>query len=149
MEPSGGLAFAPEPTPVSPSHDLPAQGVPVTLSPPDDPCEADQEGPPVTSKRKRKRRKRRKGLLPPLGLDYAAAAVQASEVGHVDLVNREALQQLVREESGKRICKTQEIRNSTGTTQERWKTAAEAELTSKKEQKGAYQESTQQELAQQ
>ena len=117
-------------------------------SPPED--DADQEEVIVPSKRKRrgKRRKTAPKIFPQGQLDYAAAAVQASDEGHVDLINREALQQLVKEESGKRIVPAHEVRNSTGVCQERWKTAAEAELSGNFIKLGAFHESTPEELAQ-
>ena len=85
-------------------------------------------------------------LMFELSPDYAAAATQA-DGGHVDLFNREAMQQLIKEESGKRIVKAQEVRNSTGPELERWKTAAEAELSNNFVQMGAFHESTPEELA--
>jgi hypothetical protein len=54
---------------------------------------------------------------------------------------------LIKEESSKRLVKSQEVRGSTGPVQERWKTAAEAELTSNFVQMGAFHESTSEELA--
>ena len=79
--------------------------------------------------------------------DFAAAVFEASETGHVDLIHRETIQQLVKEESGKRIVKTAEIRNSVGEDQQRWKLAAEAELTNNFNSCGAYHVSTKEELA--
>ena len=73
-------------------------------------------------------------------MSHAAAAVQASE-GHVDLLHREALQQLIKEESGKRIVPTQEVRAKTGAAPDKWKVAAEAELTSNFTPMGAFHES--------
>ena len=70
--------------------------------------------------------------------------------GHIDSYNREALQQLIKEESGdggKRIAPAAEVRNSTGPTQERWKTAAEAELSGNFLKCGAFHESTPAEVA--
>ena len=66
--------------------------------------------------------------------------------GHVDLINREALQQLTKDELGKRIVKAQEVKASTGAELERWKLAAEAELTNNFKGLGAYHESTPEEL---
>ena len=85
----------------------------------------------------------------PNWLDYVAAATveELVESVHVDALNREAMQQLIREEGVKRIVKPQEVRNSTGPTLERWKAAAEAELTNNFVGMGAVHESTPEELA--
>jgi len=108
---------------------------PPQIQPTPDQCDdADQDEAPVTSQHKRQRRKRlgrrqrRQNQVKPPVRNFAAAAVQAAEGGHVDIFNREAIQQLIKEESGKRIVKAAEVRNSNGPIQERWKTAAEAEL---------------------
>ena len=53
-----------------------------------------------------------------------------------------------KEEAGKRIVKAQEVKNSTGVALERWKLAAEAELTNNFTGMGAFHESTPEELAQ-
>ena len=78
--------------------------------------------------------------------NYAAAVMQASE-GHVDLMHKESLQQMLKEESDKRIVKPTEVKNSTGPILERWKIAAEAELSNNFVKQGAYHVSTPQELA--
>ena len=48
--------------------------------------------------------------------------------GHVDIVNKEALQQIIKEE-GKKIIPPAQVRTSVGQEQMKWKLAAEAELT--------------------
>ena len=75
-------------------------------------------------------------------LDYVKA-VRACEEGeeHMDMFNREALAQLIKEE-GKRIVKPTEVRNSTGDVLQRWKTAAEAELSGNFNKMGAFHDST-------
>ena len=133
-------------TTAAPQQEEPTpRGNPVVLSPPVEGCEADNDE-PVISSRRRRRRKRRREVPFSRELDYAAAATEASE-GHVDLLNRESLQQLIKEETGKRIVKAQEVRNSTGPVQERWKLAAESELTNNFTGMGAFHESTPEELA--
>ena len=61
----------------------------------EEPCDADEEellpAPPKKKKKKKRGKRKKKEAVPATFLDYAAAAVQASEDGHVDLVNREAL----------------------------------------------------------
>ena len=64
----------------------------------------------------------------------------------MDLLNREVIQQLVKEEAGKRIVKAAEVRTSTGETLNRWKLAAEAELGNNFTGMGAFHESTESEL---
>ncbi|CAK0869612.1 unnamed protein product, partial [Prorocentrum cordatum] len=49
--------------------------------------------------------------------------------GHVDLLHKEALQQLIDKEPEKRIVPTQEVAKSVGAELMNWKLAAEAELT--------------------
>ena len=66
--------------------------------------------------------------------DYAAAAtgrpaaVNQATTQHVDVVNKDAMQKLVSEESGKRLVITKEVTASTGAVQEQWKLAAESGL---------------------
>ena len=84
---------------------------------------------------RKSRKKKTPHITPPL--KYAAAAVDAQD-GHVDLSNREALQQLIKEESDKRIVKPQEVKSSTGDRAERWKLAAEAELSNNFVNMGAF-----------
>ena len=70
--------------------------------------------------------------------------------GHLDSYNRDALVQLIKEETGeggKRIVKPAEVRTSTGAIQELWKTSAEVELTSNFQKCGAYHVSTAHEIA--
>ncbi|MDP7647743.1 MAG: hypothetical protein QGH82_06730, partial [Candidatus Woesearchaeota archaeon] len=112
------------------------------------------KGTPSSSSTTRRRRRSHFGSLPgsymyPNWLDYVAAATveELVESVHVDALNREAMQQLIREEGVKRIVKPQEVRNSTGPTLERWKAAAEAELTNNFVGMGAVHESTPEELA--
>ena len=62
-------------------------------------------------------------------------------------MNREALQQLIKEEPDKAIVKAQEARSSVGPTLERWKTAAEADVTNHFIKLGALHESTREEQA--
>ena len=64
------------------------------------------------------------------------------------MVNREALHQLAKEETGKRIVKSPEVRNATGQKEQRWKLAAESELSSNFVAMGAMHVSTPEELAQ-
>ena len=97
------------------------------------------------SQRKRRERRKRGHLIKTSGRDYAAAVTQAS-TGHVDLLNKDALQKLVSEESTKKLVSTKEVAASTGAAQERWKLAAEAELTNFLKL-GAFHESTAQERA--
>lgn len=68
--------------------------------------------------------------------------LQNPSEGHVDLANKGALQQLIKEESDKCILKTEEVKSSVGPTLERWKTAAEAELTNNFVKMGEFHEST-------
>ena len=112
------------------------------------------KGTPSSSSTTRRKRRSPFGSIPgsymyPNWWDYVAAAAveEMVEGGHVDLLNREAMQQLIIEEGGKRIVKPQEVRNSTGPTLERWKAAAEAELTNNFIGMGAVHESTREELA--
>ena len=119
----------------------------------EDICETD----PIDSKKKKKpsqreRRLRRQALLhqrqhllhvyKDQGDVFAAAVTQASTTGHVDLVNKDAMQKLLTEESGKRLVTTKEVSAATGPRQERWKLAGEAELTNNFLKLGAFHEST-------
>ena len=79
-------------------------------------------------------------------LDYASAVMQAP-TGHLDLLNKDALQKLANDEPKKRIVTTKEVTASTGAMQERWKLAAEAELTNNFLKLGAFHESTSAERA--
>ncbi len=90
--------------------ELDEQSVPVPEKLENEQCDADAEEPLVRVK-KRRHKKKRRGLLTSSPPDFAAAVFEASETGHVDLIHRETIQQLVKEESGKRIVKTAEIRN--------------------------------------
>ena len=93
---------------------------------PEEEDEGDVDEPVMSLNRKKRRRRQqerkkriRKGQrLPNRPVHYAAAASQASE-GHVDLMQKEALQQVIKEESEKRIVKAQEVRQSTGAELER------------------------------
>ena len=116
---------------------------------PEEEDEGDVDEPVMSLNRKKRRRRQqerkkriRKGQrLPNRPVHYAAAASQASE-GHVDLMQKEALQQMIKEESEKRIVKAQEVRQSTGAELERWKLAAEAELSNNFVKQNAYHVST-------
>ena len=98
------------------------------------------------TQRERRERKRARRQGKTHCQDVAAAATQAS-TGHVDLVNKDALKKLLTEESVKKLVSTKEVSSSTGTTQERWKLAAEAELTQNFQGSGAFHESTSAERA--
>ena len=77
---------------------------------------------------------------------WAASAREPTE-DHMDMVSKETLQQILREEAGRRIISTKEVRESVGEEREKWKLAAEEELTQKFQEMGAFHESTPEELA--
>jgi hypothetical protein len=66
---------------------------------------------------------------------------------HFDILPTQALQQLLADEPGREIVKTSTVRDSTGVEQEKWKTAAEAELSNNFMKMGAFHVSTPEELA--
>ena len=107
-----------------------------------------QGGEDATKIRRRRKKKKRRGIVYPMPVDYVAAVMEAEETGHVDLINREAMQQLTKEDGGKKIVKPQEVKAATGPALERWKLAAEAELTKNFMSLGAFHDSTAEEIAQ-
>jgi len=127
--------------------ELPPSGKPVTLGPSEDPGEADQEEPEPRARSRSRGRRRTRVRLDPSTPEPPVRAAAATEEGHLDYHSREAMQQLEKEESGKRIVKPTEVRNSAGPLLERWKTAAEAELTNNFLKMGAFHEATKEELS--
>ena len=90
---------------------------------------------------KKKKTKKKRHRISNRPVNYAAAARHASD-SHVDLMNKEALQQMIKEESDKRIVKAQEVRQSSGAERERWKLAAESELINNFVNQAAFRKST-------
>ena len=104
--------------------------------------------PPPRSKRRRGRKQRwLRNLLkfnPTLDAIVAAAVVPEQ---HADQVDKDALQQVVKEQ-GKVIVPTAQVRNSVGPDLERWKLAAEGELTKNFLNTSAFHKSTPEEIKQ-
>jgi len=105
-------------------------------------ADADIEEAPLPRRSRRRRRKKR------FQVSQVCQATVQPQQPHVDCQTRETIQRLEAEEAGKRIAKPKEIRESTGNIQQRWKLAAEAELSKNFVSMGAMHESTAEELAQ-
>ena len=109
--------------------------------------EADLEDHVVKPKNNKRRHRRKCNSYMPSS-DIVASVVDSSPgVDHADMFQRDALKQIILEESEKKIVKAQDVRSSTGATLERWELAAEAEHTNNFKGMGAYHESTPEELA--
>jgi hypothetical protein len=117
----------------------------------------EDESPPVKHKRRRRKHKKRRNTKLPRFQDYeyivarvSAAVDELSEnvtQSHFDILHTQALQQLIADEPGREIIKSSTVRDATGPEQEKWKTAAEAELANNFIKMGAYHDSTAEELA--
>ena len=113
-------------------------------------CDADaDEGPPLVSHYRKSRKKRwlRNLLKSTTGDYFVAAAATSATHEHAEIVDKEAMQQVVKDE-GKVIVPTAQVRNSVGPELEKWKLAAESELTKNFLDIGVFHESSPEELKQ-
>ena len=108
-----------------------------------------EEDIPKPKKRRHGRKKRwlRNILRLNPQLDSLAAKVVGDDNPHAELIDKEAMQQVIKEE-GKVIVPAAQVRNSVGPILERWKLAAEGELTKNFLNTAAFHESTPDEIKQ-
>lgn len=111
-------------------------------------CDADADEEPPKVSRSRKGRKKRwfRNILQTKARDFIIASKSVAPE-HAEMIDKEATHQVIKEE-GKTIVPLAQVRNSVGAELERWKLAAESELTKNFLDMGAFHESTPEEIRQ-